>query len=72
VREFDKMMNLPLPFRKKLEEMCTVSSQLEVVAEQVSKVDGTLKRAYRLHDGRVIESVLMRYEDGRNTACISS
>ena len=38
---------------------------------QVSK-DGTIKRAYRLHDGQVIESVLMPYADGRRTACISS
>lgn len=32
--------------------------------------DGTIKRAYRLKDGQVIESVLMPYEDGRKTACI--
>ena len=34
--------------------------------------DGTRKRAYALHDGSVIESVLMCYRDGRRTACISS
>jgi 23S rRNA (adenine2503-C2)-methyltransferase len=38
---------------------------------QVSK-DGTVKRAYALPDGQLIESVLMPYKDGRNTACISS
>ena len=38
---------------------------------QVSK-DGTRKRAYELVDGQVIESVLMPYSDGRQTACISS
>ena len=34
--------------------------------------DGTVKRAYELRDGSVIESVLMPYNDGRRTACISS
>lgn len=35
--------------------------------------DGTIKRAYRLlKDNTLIESVLMPYEDGRRTACISS
>ncbi len=38
---------------------------------QVSK-DGTVKRAYALGDGQLVESVLMPYEDGRRTACISS
>jgi 23S rRNA (adenine2503-C2)-methyltransferase len=40
-------------------------------SEQVS-TDGTKKRAYSLHDGQLIESVLMPYEYGRRTACISS
>ncbi len=31
-----------------------------------------MKRAYQLGDGQLIESVLMPYEDGRRTACISS
>lgn len=45
---------------------------LEVAFEQRS-ADGTIKRAYRLlKDNTLIESVLMPYEDGRRTACISS
>lgn len=45
---------------------------LEVAFEQRS-TDGTIKRAYRLlKDNTLIESVLMPYEDGRRTACISS
>lgn len=31
-----------------------------------------INRAYELFDGQLIESVLMPYEDGRRTACISS
>ena len=45
---------------------------LEIVREQVSPKDGTLKRLYRLRDGLLIESVLMPYDDGRWTTCISS
>jgi adenine C2-methylase RlmN of 23S rRNA A2503 and tRNA A37 len=39
--------------------------------KKVSK-DGTVKRAYALGDGQQIESVMMPYNDGRRTACVSS
>jgi 23S rRNA (adenine2503-C2)-methyltransferase len=45
---------------------------LEIVREQVSPKDGTMKRLYRLRDGLLVESVLMPYDDGRWTTCISS
>eukprot|EP00978_Attheya_sp_CCMP212_P017543 scaffold46902_cov32-Attheya_sp.AAC.1 len=67
---FDEMANLPLPLREVLKERATIGS-LELDTQLVSK-DGTQKRVYRLADGQLIESVLMPYEDGRNTACISS
>ena len=42
-------------------------------AEQVSQRDGTIKRArMNCEMSSVIESVLMPYNDGRRTACISS
>ena len=37
----------------------------------VSKIDGTVKYLFRLHDNSCIESVLMKYKHG-NTLCISS
>lgn len=37
----------------------------------VSKIDGTVKYLFELHDGACIESVLMKYKHG-NTLCISS
>ena len=37
----------------------------------VSKIDGTVKYLFRLHDGSCIESVFMKYKHG-NTLCISS
>lgn len=70
VDDFAKMMDLPIALRTKLTENFSVGD-LKMASEQVSK-DGTTKRAYALHDGQLIESVLMPYEDGRRTACISS
>jgi len=67
---FDDMNDLPKALRAGLAEHFALGC-LEVAFEQVSK-DGTIKRAYRLADGQLIESVLMPYEDGRRTACISS
>jgi len=64
------MVNIPKKLRHDLNEHTTIGT-LELAVEMVSK-DGTVKRAYRLWDGQLIESVLMPYDDGRNTACISS
>jgi 23S rRNA (adenine2503-C2)-methyltransferase len=70
VRSFQQMSNLPKGLRVRLTEE-TVLGTLEVAAEQQSE-DGTIKRLYRLTDGQLIEAVLMPYNDGRRTACISS
>ena len=53
-----------------MRETATLGS-LELVARQQS-LDGTEKRLHRLVDGQLIESVLMPYDDERQTACISS
>jgi len=66
----DKMLNIPLSLRTKLKSNAQIGN-LEIVSKQVS-TDGTVKRAYKLFDGRVIESVLMPYKNERYTACISS
>ena len=70
VATFDEMSNLPKSLRDRLEQE-TVPGTLQVVEEQSSN-DGTIKRLYQLHDGQLIESVLMPYADHRRTACISS
>uniref|UniRef100_A0A7S4S4Z6 Radical SAM core domain-containing protein n=1 Tax=Ditylum brightwellii TaxID=49249 RepID=A0A7S4S4Z6_9STRA len=70
ITDVDQMTNLPKNLIQLLKEY-TVAGSLELVEEKIS-TDGTRKRAYRLFDGQLIESVLMPYEDGRNTACISS
>ena len=70
VTDVEKMSNIPKALRAQLQEFSR-PSVLQVEMEQTSK-DGTIKRAYKCHDGQLIESVLMPYEDGRYTACISS
>ncbi|MEM6929462.1 MAG: 23S rRNA (adenine(2503)-C(2))-methyltransferase RlmN [Myxococcota bacterium] len=67
---FDEMSNLPRAFRAALSEHARIGT-LELVTEQQSR-DGTRKRLYRLASGGHIESVLMPYDDGRRTACIST
>ena len=67
---FDEMTNLSKDLREKLKENYTLNS-MDAVAVQTSKLDGTQKYLFRLHDGHVVESVLMRYHHG-NSVCISS
>ena len=67
---FDKMTNLPKELREKLKSR-TFCSLVEIEEKYVSKIDGTVKYLFRLHDGNFIESVVMGYNHG-NTICISS
>ncbi len=67
---FDEMTNLPKSLRADLAERARLGT-LSLVTEQQSR-DGTRKRLYRLETGGHIESVLMPYDDGRRTACIST
>ena len=67
---FTAMTNLPKAFREWLETEYEYVT-LEIVEVQRSKLDGTCKYLFRLPDGHVIESVLMRYHHG-NSVCISS
>lgn len=67
---FDSMTNLSRSFRQKLGEQYTYT-HLELADRMISGIDGTEKYLFRLDDGNVIESVLMRYRHG-NSVCISS
>ena len=67
---FDEMTNLSKNLREKLKENYTLNS-MDAIAVQTSKLDGTQKFLFRLQDGHVVESVLMRYHHG-NSVCISS
>lgn len=68
-KTFDEMTNLPLSVRESL-DVNFVINELTIAEEQVSD-DGTVKCAIRLHDGMVVEAVLIPVKD-RMTACISS
>ena len=67
---FDEMSNLSRNLRELLKNEYEYTN-LEIVEVQRSKLDGTCKYLFRLSDGNVIESVLMRYHHG-NSVCISS
>ncbi len=69
VRDISEMTNLSKQFRQELSEKAVISYP-ELVRTEVSS-DGTEKLAYRLHDGHVIESVLMP-EKEHYSLCISS
>ena len=65
-----EMTNLSKALRARLEDIC-LDTLPKVEQKLVSKLDGTVKYLFRLHDGECIESVFMRYKHG-NTLCISS
>ncbi|MDC6354558.1 MULTISPECIES: 23S rRNA (adenine(2503)-C(2))-methyltransferase RlmN [Robiginitalea] len=67
--DFDAMTNLSLDLREQLAAEFTIN-HIEVDRMQRS-ADGTVKNAVRLHDGLVVESVLIPTEN-RTTACVSS
>jgi len=68
-RSFDSMTNLSATFREKLQ--ATFSLNAVTLAEKQVSTDGTIKCAFQLFDGRVVEGVLIPTDD-RMTACISS
>jgi 23S rRNA (adenine2503-C2)-methyltransferase len=70
ITDFQKMNNLPVPLRTLLNEHLSFGSY-EIVKQQTSR-DGTIKRALQFQDGQIIEAVMMPYDDGRRTVCISS
>ena len=65
-----EMTNLPKKLRERLEAE-TIDTLPKVESKLTSKIDGTVKYLFRLHDGECVESVFMRYKHG-NTLCISS
>ena len=66
----DEMGNIPAKLKDRLKEAYTCSS-LQMIDVFTSGIDGTQKYLFRLQDGNVIESVLMKYKHG-NSVCVSS
>ncbi len=67
---FDEMTSLSKDLKSRLSRSYSLVN-LTLVQVKVSGQDGTSKFLFRLPDGNVIESVLMRYHYG-NSVCISS
>jgi 23S rRNA (adenine2503-C2)-methyltransferase len=67
---FADMTNLSKALREKLDERYFITAP-RVLRKQVSRLDGTVKYLWQLHDGNCIETVLMKYHHG-NTVCIST
>lgn len=68
-RTFDEMTNLSIETRSKLNEKFSINP-VQVQNHQKSN-DRTIKNAFQLHDGYVVEGVLIP-TDTRMTACVSS
>jgi len=69
VDTFQAMNNLPKALLVKLEAEYCINSL--TVAERQDSTDGTIKAAFKLHDGYLVEGVLIP-SSTRLTACISS
>ena len=67
---FDQMTNVSLATRQKLAEIA-IDKPIKIIQTLTSKIDGTQKFLYQLHDGNIIEGVLMQYKYG-NTLCVST
>lgn len=81
ISDWEEATVLPAPLREKLKAEVRISS-LELVSDTTSALADTRKVAFKLHDGNVIETVLMRHRnklpeaesasEGRRTVCVSS
>jgi 23S rRNA (adenine2503-C2)-methyltransferase len=69
ITDFSQMTDINKELRATLAAKAEIS-RLEVARKEQS-ADGTIKFAFRLADGEIIESVLIPEED-RNTLCVSS
>jgi 23S rRNA (adenine2503-C2)-methyltransferase len=71
VRSFEEMTNLSKALRDRLEQAYVINTITEDKVQH--SADGTIKSRFRLHDGHLIESVLIPVpEDNRYTVCVSS
>jgi 23S rRNA (adenine2503-C2)-methyltransferase len=68
-RNFEEMSNLSKDLRKKLDDNYAINV-VEINSAQFSN-DHTIKNAFRLYDGNIVEGVLIPTEE-RMTACVSS
>lgn len=70
IKDIDEMSNLSKDLREQLKQRAYIN-RFEIIKKFVSNIDGTTKYLFRLGDGNIIESVLMKYLHGFSV-CISS
>ncbi len=68
---FAEMTDLPAALRARLAESATLTRLTPLTAARADGGD-TVKYLVRLPDGATVESVFMRYEDGRHSVCLST
>ena len=67
---FDEMNNLPVSLREELANNFSLIPG--EVSSEFSDPDGTIKLGINLEDGVVIEAVILRDQEDRKTACLST
>ena len=67
---FDEMTNLSISLREMLQKNFIIRAV--VVSDHQISSDRTIKNAFKLYDGSIVEGVLIPTSTGRMTACISS
>lgn len=67
---FEEMTDLPKGLRQHLEKHARITSL--GIRQRVTSGDGTTKYLLCCPDGSTIESVWMRYDDGRRSVCVST
>lgn len=70
VESFDEMGNISKDLKNKLSNEYMIYP-VKKVTMQESKIDGTRKYLFSLHDDQLVESVFMKYSHG-NSVCVSS
>jgi len=70
VDSYDSMTDLPKSLREKLAAECYISSP-KIVERLCSAIDETKKYLIAMHDGELVEAVLMKYNHGYSV-CIST
>jgi len=69
--DYEKMTDLSKTLRSELQESMPSVLSTTVLTHQEDET-GAIKIALRLHDGLIIEAVLLTDDKGRSTACLSS
>lgn len=70
ISSFQEMTNISLKMRQALQKKYCLYG-VRIKKKFISQKDGTIKYLFSLHDGGLIESVLMKYEHGYSV-CIST